>query len=571
MVRNFLRLPYLILLIQIHPGCASDPQSIHIRPGMIITQSCQILDSLAYVPLQDNSMAAITIRGNNLMIDFAHCKLAGATDPLRPDLFLGIGIKVEGKNITLKNARISGYKIGLLAEGVDSLRLINSDFSYNYRQKLESDRERENVNDWLYYHHNEQDEWKRYGAGIYLKKCSDILIREVKITQGQNGIMLANCNRAMIFNNDIRFNSGVGIGLYRSSHNSIMHNRLDFNVRGYSHGVYQRGQDSAGLLVYEQSSNNTFAYNSATHSGDGFFLWAGQHTMDTGDGGCSNNLIFSNDFSYAPTNGIEVTFSSNIIVGNFLRECKYGIWGGYSHNTSILRNKISDCDFGIAIENGNNNHIAYNSIHSCDIGIKLWDRAQQPSDWGFAKYRNVTGRNYLISHNTFSENREPFDVVLQENTLLHGNSGEKIPYQETAEDTSNIQIPRANWQVPETIPDGIDVLKDSMHLAGRKNIIITEWGPYNFAYPLIWLRDLVGDKYIFAILGPEGNWKVTSASGLKEGSITAGTFPTTLTAVRDYNDSEEVNITLEYIGSQFTDQFGQVNNRGQSYFFKYSE
>jgi hypothetical protein len=35
-----------------------------------------------------------------------------------------------------------------------------------------------------------------------------------------------------------------------------MHNRLDWNVRGYSHGIYARGQDSAGILCYEQSNDN---------------------------------------------------------------------------------------------------------------------------------------------------------------------------------------------------------------------------------------------------------------------------------------------------------------------------
>ena len=66
------------------------------------------------------------------------------------------------------------------------------------------------------------------------------------------------------------FNSGIGIGLYRSSKKYHYHNRVDYNVRGYSYGKYKRGQDSAPP-VFEQSSNNVFAYNTATHSGDGFF------------------------------------------------------------------------------------------------------------------------------------------------------------------------------------------------------------------------------------------------------------------------------------------------------------
>src|SRR5437868_14659228 len=37
---------------------------------------------------------------------------------------------------------------------------------------------------------------------------------------------------------------------------------------------YTRGQDSADLLIYEQSAHNVIAHNSLTHGGDGVFLWA---------------------------------------------------------------------------------------------------------------------------------------------------------------------------------------------------------------------------------------------------------------------------------------------------------
>ena len=89
------------------------------------------------------------------------------------------------------------------------------------------------------------------------------------------------------------------IGLYRSSDNTIVGNRIDFDVRGYSHGFYRRGQDSAGLLFFEQSSRNVVAFNSATHGGDGFFLWASQSTMDTGEGGANDNVLYANDFGFA--------------------------------------------------------------------------------------------------------------------------------------------------------------------------------------------------------------------------------------------------------------------------------
>ena len=156
--------------------------------------------------------------------------------------------------------------------------------------------------------------------------------------------MLINCNNGTFYNNNLSYNSGLGIGMYRSSNNKVMHNKCDWNIRGYSHGIYNRGQDSAGILAYENCHNNIFAYNSATHSGDGFFLWAGQEFMDTGKGGCNNNLIYKNDFSHASNNAIEVTFSSNKIIENRLEDSDYAIWGGYSYNTCLLYTSPSPRD-----------------------------------------------------------------------------------------------------------------------------------------------------------------------------------------------------------------------------------
>src|SRR5436190_23176994 len=150
--------------------------------------------------------------------------------------------------------------------------------------------------------------------------------------------MMTECNYGLIYNNDFSFNSGIGIGIYKSSNNKVFYNKINFNVRGYSHGVYNRGQDSAGILVYEQSNDNIFYSNSVTHGGDGFFLWAGQTTMDTGKGGCNDNLVYGNDFSHAPTNGIEATFSRNNFVNNLIMECWHGIWGGYSFDSKVVSN-----------------------------------------------------------------------------------------------------------------------------------------------------------------------------------------------------------------------------------------
>ncbi|HEX8316513.1 MAG TPA: right-handed parallel beta-helix repeat-containing protein, partial [Flavisolibacter sp.] len=286
-------------------GFVAEAQMV-LKRGMVIKKTTKIKKGTYLLNGYDSlSKGAIVIEGSNITVDFNNAVLKGSSGKAKPDEFYGVAVIIKsGKNITIKNLTAKGYKVAILARNVDGLKIENCDFSYNYRQRLNSTQEKEAISDWMSYHRNEADEWLRYGAAIYLHGCNNAVISSNKVTGGQNSLMMTECNLAVIYNNDFSFNSGIGIGFYRSSNNRVQHNRVNFNVRGYSHGVYSRGQDSAGLLVYEQSNSNLFYKNSATHSGDGFFLWAGQTTMDTGKGGCNDNQVMYNDFSYAPTNGV---------------------------------------------------------------------------------------------------------------------------------------------------------------------------------------------------------------------------------------------------------------------------
>lgn len=112
--------------------------------------------------------------------------------------------------------------------------------------------EHESLADWLSFHHNEKREWMRYGAAMYREDVRGGEIRGNTVRQGMNGLLVTRTDSLLVVNNDFSFNSGLGIGLYRSDRNRIMHNRVDYNVRGYSDGFYRRGQDSAGILIYQQ-------------------------------------------------------------------------------------------------------------------------------------------------------------------------------------------------------------------------------------------------------------------------------------------------------------------------------
>ena len=303
------------------------PSTIELQPGMIITRSVSVVPKTYRL-----AGAPIIVRGDNITVDFGGATLEGTDPQADPDQARDTAIVIDGgSNIRIVKANIHGYKVGILARGTRQLTLRNNDLSHNWKPRLFSLVEHESLVDWLSFHHNEKDEWLRFGAAIYLQDVKGAEVRGNVVIGGMNGLLLVRSSGVMIRDNNFSFNSGLGIGLYRSSDDTIIHNEVDYNVRGYSHRFFTRGQDSADLLLFEQSSRNVVALNSLTHGGDGVFLWAGQTTMDSGTGGANDNLFYGNDVSYATANGVEATFSRNEIIANRAWGSEYGVWGGYSY------------------------------------------------------------------------------------------------------------------------------------------------------------------------------------------------------------------------------------------------
>lgn len=536
-----------------------------LKKDMLITKTVKIKKANYDLEALDSlSQSVIVIEGNNIVVDFAGSVMNGDTQDQLPDKFHGVAIMVRnGKNITIRNLTAKGYKLAVIARNVDGLKIENCDFSYNYRQHLNSTQEKEDISDWLSHHHNENDEWLRYGAAMYLRGCKNFIISNCTVTGGQNALMMMECNNGLVHNNNFSFNSGIGIGMYRSSGNKILYNKLDFNVRGYSHGVYNRGQDSAGILVYEQSNNNVFYNNSVTHGGDGFFLWAGQTTMDSGKGGCNNNTIWNNDFSYAPTNGVEVTFSTNHILENRIFECDHGIWGGYSYHTTIASNRFRNNRIAIAIEHGQHNKIQSNIFSGDEEAIRLWSRKEQPSDWGYAKYHDTRSVDYLITINSFNQNPIALHIAGTDSVRIFNNRytdvSLKLKSDSTVTNIDSTEIyPADTGMIAPSVKNPINPFKGNGRFAGRKNIRMTEWGPYDFRYPIIWNTNPTdtSGQLKFEMLGPKGKWKILSTKGIELKEIKADSFPSTFTGEIVRAERTDIEIVAEYRGPAFTDQLG---------------
>lgn len=504
---------------------AADPTVVVVdRDNVAITESCSV--TIADQPIVDaDGNGVIQITGKGITVDFGGARLRGAAPDQTPDTFSGLGVHVAGPDITIRNLNVSGYKVGIRAVTADNLVVEDCDLSGNFRQRLRSTPQAEDPSDWLWPHANDEHEWMtNYGAALYVERSKLPTIRRIKVREGQNGIILDRVEYGQVYDNDCSFLSGWGLAMWRSNKCLISRNAFDFCIRGYSHGVYNRGQDSAGILMFEQCSNNIIAANSVTHGGDGIFGFAGKEALGetSPEGvifandqeraawckgrGCNENVIIENDLSFAAAHGVEMTFSfdnkfvRNRMAGNGI--C--GLWGGYSRKALISENRFErngdmgygDERGGINIEHGRDITIRGNEFADNPCGIFLWwdaDEALAGTPWGQAN--GVDSAKYLIEHNTFENDaialqvRASSEIEFKSNGLEGVKKDLDVDSPESVVMKSGAAKPNKFKWLPMYVAQ---MAKGDSHpvaahpkLAGRDKIIMTEWGPYDWERPLL--------------------------------------------------------------------------------------
>jgi hypothetical protein len=217
----------------------------------VIDRSCRVVVPEGVFIADANGDGVIHIEADGITVEFTdgEAELIAAPEGTPWETLTGIGIRIDGrKNVTLRNAHSHRYKVGILATNADGLVLENCDVAGGYAMRLGSTPEREDGADWLWPHNNADHQWRdNYGAGICIEESSDVTVRGCYARRRQNGLILDRVTNSKIYDNDFSFLSGWGIAMWRSEDNVISRNALDFCVRGYSHGVYNRGQDSAGI------------------------------------------------------------------------------------------------------------------------------------------------------------------------------------------------------------------------------------------------------------------------------------------------------------------------------------
>ena len=349
------------LLLTLGSAHAEEPARLAPDRDRIEIETDTILEAGTHLVTDRDGSGLLVIRTDGVTLDLGGATLRGAPEDASPDGLAGVGILVEdAAGVTIQNGAIAGFKVGVRAVNAKGLVVEDVDASGNFKQRLKSTPEREDASDWLWPHENDGGEWEaKYGAGISLSDCAEAEVRRCRVRHGQNGVLLTRCTKSFVYDNDFSFNSGWGIALYRTTHTEVSHNRCDFCVRGYSHGVYYRGQDSAGILVFEQSSHNVFVGNSATHSGDGFFLYAGHETTQrTGKGGLQlqPRVPATTSGSRSPTASRPPSARGTCSRRTTARAQTTASGAGYSYGTRFSFNRCHDCmTAGVSIEHGHRN------------------------------------------------------------------------------------------------------------------------------------------------------------------------------------------------------------------------
>lgn len=540
----------------------------------VIERSCRVVIPAGTVITDANGDGVIHILTEGITVEFADgAVLAGASTGAPGDGMTGVGVSIRARGVTLQGARVRGYKVGVHAKDADGLTVDGADLSGNYRQRLRSTPAAEDGADWLWPHRNDADEWMRnYGGALVVEDSDRVTIRRVRVRDGQNGIILDRVRDSDVYDNDCSFLSGWGLAMWRCERNLVSRNALDFCVRGYSHGVYNRGQDSAGILLFEQNHDNAFLENSVTHGGDGVFAFGGREAIgeeappgfDHARAGNRRNLFAGNDLSYAAAHGLELTFSfDNVIRENRMVENAIcGIWGGYSQDTVITRNVFEGNGpmayglerGGVNIEHGAGNRIVANTFRDNVCGVHLWwdaDEGLMKLPWAGANHRGSGPRRLpsidnVVAGNTFSGGKVGLHLRDCDSTIAVDNTFDGVGRDVDATPGS------------EPVKGAIPVIADAgpvrramgetrpvgarPRLRGRDKIIMTAWGPWDHESPLVLLAASEGATHVYHAYNlPGGSIKVRGAgvrTTIDDGPVTRvmvtadepGVFPYVLSA-----------------------------------------
>jgi nitrous oxidase accessory protein NosD len=527
------------------------------QDDVVVETSCTLV--FGDTPVLDaNGNGVVQIRGNDLVV-VCEGHLVGAAPETTPDAYTGIGIRLTGLRNELRSARTSGFRVGIELERASLARIVDADVSDNRRARLLSTHEGEDGADWLRPHANDAGEWAAdYGAGLRVVDSRGVRIERLLARDVQNGILLERVDESVVIGCDASFLSGWGLALWRSCDNTIVANRFDFCVRGYSHGRFNRGQDSAGVLLFEQCSRNTFEGNSLTHGGDGVFGFAGSEALGQTPPpatsrekplghlrcGSNDNLFRANDLSFAAAHGLELTFSFGTRVeGNlFEQNAICGVWFGYGREGLFSENRfVGNGAAGYGAERGalNAEHgqrlsVTANVFERNAIDVRLWTDADEELarlPWTLANGSGAKD-NWIVGnrHVSLLAAGEAPCIELEgcgataidlADELVAADEASRAALRRMPSDGGGLAARAAVIDAAELeavrlellAKNGVEPLPSGPRPRGRAAIVVGEWGPWDHVRPLVKIVERSGARARFAVYAPRSDVAIDVRAG----------------------------------------------------------
>ncbi len=357
-------LSLLILVLMTVWTDAAEGAAVPLTGGMKITQNTSVTSGR--YALDDVNGGRVQISGHDFAVDFRGARLVGAQATTDPKAFQGIGLHItDARNVTIKNADVSGCLWGVVIERSSRVMLVNCTVSHNADLPPgtvidESGREPED----------------QHGGGILIRDSDHCILRQCTAQRQWDGVDVVRANDNIIEDSDCSYCGNWGLHLWSASGNTFRHNRAVWCTTGGG-ALFQaltgwQTYDAQAVGIDHNSNANLIADNDLRFGGDAIFIRANEGSLVPGvpvppKNASNRNILRGNDCSFSPNNAIEVDFCDDTVIAN--NNCSYshyGMWLGYSRRCQVSGNIcINDTAKAIEVENGQSDIFAGN-VFGCD-------------------------------------------------------------------------------------------------------------------------------------------------------------------------------------------------------------
>ncbi|MDF1838938.1 MAG: NosD domain-containing protein [Planctomycetota bacterium] len=348
---------------------------------------------------------------SDVELDLTSVEMIGGDLETPQDEWKGVGLLIEDcENVRITGGVWKGYRQPILVRGSSNVIIESADCADLWSDGLQSTATGEDVADWI---DPGGQRAKDFPAAITAVDVEGFTVRFCKVRDARNGVLLSGVTGGLVHDNDFSFLSGWGIALIDSEDCTVAYNATEYNVRGYSHGAYAVGHNSAGIVLAGASHSNQVAFNRATHCGSGVLLWG----RDAKDERPEDNRIFGNDCSSAIQAGVHnVRSVRTLIQNNRVQDCLgYGIRSQGGKGVVLLENEITGTQGrGVAFHGTSSSVVYSNRVMENQVGLEV--AAQAPQGRDAQTEEGVESVDHFILGNRFSTNGQ--DLVASQSEAL---------------------------------------------------------------------------------------------------------------------------------------------------------